>query len=439
MFSPKLSKLRLHAERVDAIFAGLPDVPGNRGNYFCRYWWLFALGTEPRPGGCTYASSSSSWHGRDQRCRILPALGIQMTSAAIIGVLGKHVSEKRLTRLATVLRSRVRDTTLVFENLGDPHNIAACLRTADALGVQDGERGMGLGDATRRAETTLFSPYHFFPWVTVHVIERWNEHFFPSQQTSQGASKWLTLHRHASVPEWCVVSEGPRLPSSPRVLALYCSANSLRSDGFALCATDLGAGAVSLSHAISTVSTRQSCTDSSPALPMSLRRRVALCFGNERRGVSAALRASSDIRFYIPMLGFVQSLNVSVAVALATAAFLHRTPDYADRAAAAHESLLRAAAFTPSAEEKRAQLLDRRLMDAVADDPGAAADPSGDVVSPETKTCSPGAHKSLRYDGLVCEGLSNDRYDDVLARWLLTEVAGASELLTRAGVRPLDL
>ena len=167
---------------------------------------------------------------------------------------------------------------------------------------------------------------------------------------------------------------------------------------------------------------------------MSLRRRVALCFGNERRGVSAALRSSSDIRFYIPMLGFVQSLNVSVAVALATAAFLHRTPDYANRAAATHESLLRAAAFTPSAEELHAQLLDRQSMDEAGPGDASAADPSGDAESR-----SPGAHNGKRYDELVCEGLSNDRCNDVFARWLLAEVPGASELLSRAGVRPLDL
>ena len=129
-----------------------------------------------------------------------------MTSAAIVGVLVKHISEKRLTRLSTVLRSRVRDTTLVFENLGDPHNIAACLRTADALGIQDGEKGMGRG-----VEMELGNA---FTQPAVHIIERWNEHFFPSQQTSQGASKWLTLHRHASVREWCVVSEGSFLVSS---------------------------------------------------------------------------------------------------------------------------------------------------------------------------------------------------------------------------------
>lgn len=59
---------------------------------------------------------------------------------AITGVLSRHLSERRLNRLWTVARARVRDTVLVFENIGDPHNIAACLRTADALGIQDGAR-----------------------------------------------------------------------------------------------------------------------------------------------------------------------------------------------------------------------------------------------------------------------------------------------------------
>lgn len=58
--------------------------------------------------------------------------------AAVVAVLSKHLSLRRLSRFQAVLNGRVRDTVLVFENLGDSHNIAACLRTADALGVQDG-------------------------------------------------------------------------------------------------------------------------------------------------------------------------------------------------------------------------------------------------------------------------------------------------------------
>ena len=44
--------------------------------------------------------------------------------------------------------------------------------------------------------------------------------------------------------------------------------------------------------------------------------RLAVVFGNEHRGVSAEMRALADGSFSIPMRGFVESLNVSVAAAI---------------------------------------------------------------------------------------------------------------------------
>ena len=44
--------------------------------------------------------------------------------------------------------------------------------------------------------------------------------------------------------------------------------------------------------------------------------RLAVVFGNEHRGVSSEMRAAADGTFSIPMRGFVESLNVSVAAAI---------------------------------------------------------------------------------------------------------------------------
>jgi tRNA (guanosine-2'-O-)-methyltransferase len=46
---------------------------------------------------------------------------------------------------------------------------------------------------------------------------------------------------------------------------------------------------------------------------------VALVFGSEHRGVSEEALALADVQFVIPMHGFVQSLNVSVAAAVSLA------------------------------------------------------------------------------------------------------------------------
>ncbi|MHB8906297.1 MAG: TrmH family RNA methyltransferase [Melioribacteraceae bacterium] len=47
-----------------------------------------------------------------------------------------------------------------------------------------------------------------------------------------------------------------------------------------------------------------------------LTQKIALVFGNEKRGVSAEAENLADETFYIPMRGMIQSLNVSVAAAV---------------------------------------------------------------------------------------------------------------------------
>jgi tRNA (guanosine-2'-O-)-methyltransferase len=44
--------------------------------------------------------------------------------------------------------------------------------------------------------------------------------------------------------------------------------------------------------------------------------KIALCFGNEHAGLSPLAIVLSDVHIYIPMRGFVQSLNLSVTAAI---------------------------------------------------------------------------------------------------------------------------
>jgi tRNA (guanosine-2'-O-)-methyltransferase len=48
-------------------------------------------------------------------------------------------SERRLARLETVLRRRQPDLTVVMENIHDPHNVSAMLRSCDAAGVYEAQ------------------------------------------------------------------------------------------------------------------------------------------------------------------------------------------------------------------------------------------------------------------------------------------------------------
>ena len=43
----------------------------------------------------------------------------------------------RILKMKQVLNNRQLDLTVVFENIHDPHNVSAILRTCDAVGIQN--------------------------------------------------------------------------------------------------------------------------------------------------------------------------------------------------------------------------------------------------------------------------------------------------------------
>ncbi len=113
----------------------------------------------------------------------------------------------------------------------------------------------------------------------VHVVEGVLKPYDRNKKISQNADKWLDLRRWKGTAE-CL--------------------SHLKAEGFAVYATHLGPG-------------------SRPLEALSFAGKVALVFGHESRGVSAEALALADARYAIPMLGFVQSLNVSVAAAVSLA------------------------------------------------------------------------------------------------------------------------
>lgn len=119
--------------------------------------------------------------------------------------------------------------------------------------------------------------------LEVHIVPAEGSFAF-SRRVTQHADKWLNVHLHRSV-EACL--------------------QSLGSAGFLCCAARpppplAGAAAASAS-----------------SLPTG--RPLALVFGNEHAGLSAAAAAGCPHRFHLPMYGFGESFNLSVAAALAVA------------------------------------------------------------------------------------------------------------------------
>jgi tRNA (guanosine-2'-O-)-methyltransferase len=157
------------------------------------------------------------------------------------------MTEERLKRIKRVLGRRQPDLTVVMENIHDPHNVSAMLRSADAVGV---------------AEVHLVYTTQQFPEL--------------GKKSSASALKWVTRRKFQSI-ESCF--------------------DDLHARGFTIFATHLSRHAVSL-------------------YDVDLTKNVAFVFGNEHTGVSDEAATLADVNFQIPMMGMIQSLNVSVACAV---------------------------------------------------------------------------------------------------------------------------
>jgi tRNA (guanosine-2'-O-)-methyltransferase len=80
---------------------------------------------------------------------------------------GTILSEERNTRVLEVLHHRQPDLTVVLENVDDPHNIAAVLRSCDAVGVRE-----------VFVLNTVIHPYQRF-----------------ASRPSSSANKWMQVHQ----------------------------------------------------------------------------------------------------------------------------------------------------------------------------------------------------------------------------------------------------
>jgi tRNA (guanosine-2'-O-)-methyltransferase len=140
-------------------------------------------------------------------------------------------------------------------------------RTYEIACVFDGPYDMGNVSAVLRScEGLGVQP--------VHLIET-QENFKESNRVTQGAQKWLDIERW-NEPTACV--------------------DALKSRGYRVCATHLEA--------------------SRPLAEIDFTEPTALVMGNESQGVSDEVLDAADLRCIIPMAGFTQSYNISVAAAL---------------------------------------------------------------------------------------------------------------------------
>jgi tRNA (guanosine-2'-O-)-methyltransferase len=78
----------------------------------------------------------------------------------------EHISENKVNKFESIVLNRTRHVTVVLENLFQPHNASAVLRSCDCFGVQD-----------------------------IYAIENGNK-YEPNSEIDMGSSKWLNLKRY---------------------------------------------------------------------------------------------------------------------------------------------------------------------------------------------------------------------------------------------------
>ena len=85
-----------------------------------------------------------------------------------INKLTQFITPERLNKINIVLHERTRYLTIIMENLYDPHNTSAVIRSCEAYGLQD-----------------------------FHIIELENK-FQLSRRVSQGSHNWVNLYKYQS-------------------------------------------------------------------------------------------------------------------------------------------------------------------------------------------------------------------------------------------------
>lgn len=161
--------------------------------------------------------------------------------------------DTRQERLKSVVQQRQRGLMVLMEHVNNPFNLAAISRSCDAFGVQT-------------IAYTIAPEHSFDPYTT-------------GSPAAMSSSKWL---------DYRAFTEG-----TPAALT------TLKTEGWHLIATTLSEKAYSLYEMDFT--------------PYS---QIALLVGDERNGLSSTALDLADTHLTIPMMGMIQSFNVSVATAI---------------------------------------------------------------------------------------------------------------------------
>lgn len=177
----------------------------------------------------------------------------------------KFLTERRRERIRGALDNRTRRITVLLEDIYDPLNASAVLRTADGLGIQD-----------------------------IHIAE--NRHAFSVHSKVSGrAANWVTLHRHRA--EAGIQKLDYRIKPEGMQPATAQAFTALKNAGYTVIATSPRGKSISLKE-------------------LDITKKYAIALGSEHWGLSDWAIDNADLSVALPMLGFTESYNISVTAAM---------------------------------------------------------------------------------------------------------------------------
>lgn len=189
-----------------------------------------------------------------------------------------HLEERMIRKAEAAIRNRTSRLIIIVERCTNDHNYSAILRTAEALGVQHVWiiAPPRVNEKEAQDDHTLISS-------TGKVVKRVSSKELQSRAMhhlfAQRATEWLTVREFKDTAS-CL--------------------NELTLKGYTIWATDLSQQAVCLTK------------NEIPCMP----EKLAIVFGTEAVGCTQELLEAADLRVYLPLRGFADSLNLSVATAL---------------------------------------------------------------------------------------------------------------------------
>lgn len=206
-----------------------------------------------------------------------------------IDILTPYVKPRRIERIDEVLNKRTKHTRFLYENPSNPSNVFACLRTLDSFGIQyvdtivhsDTYKGKAAVNQKRGMRTAMGSAC----WMSIRQFESL-EHAV----------------RYIREEEGCLIYASDLNPSAKDVRDLVWDVDYDDND-VVVNNEEQGDGA----------------TGCDGDKKHKRQRPICIVMGNEERGISEEMRALADETFYLPMCGFAESFNLSVATAITLA------------------------------------------------------------------------------------------------------------------------